>query len=828
MADHTYDSNPETGFPPAPPEGPDLPSEEEYLRSVLDGVDAAFGPGGPNIVNGGPSDSGTGDAAGTSDAAPASGGGKAPSRLQKFTLKKPNLWSFGRKSPLPSDGAEPDSSPKSYGTAEPLSAAGPGDTAAPLEPVGGTAGPAGAAGPKNATATAAPKGAAAPAGPGVPAEAKKKKSAAERKKRRRTIRIIVGILIALLVIFFLWRHFHGGGGSASTEVLTDFVQYGSIMSTVEGSGLTRARNSETVLIPYAGTVREVLVEEGDVVSAGDPLFVVDSEDARKAVEDAEKNVDKANEAVDRANEAVQTARDRVREAEQGITTAQDRVREAQESVTTAQDRVRDAEEGVTSARKRVDTAVKSLNEVREKLNKLDIRAEYDGKLLDVQKLEPGDSVSEGTVIATLADDTRMRLTLYYSYAYAEDLREGQAMTVSIPRLMSEVSGVVEKIKPVERITEEGSRLFAAEISAVNEGGLTEGMEATAYTVIDGEDVYPYESGKLEYYRKSEVKAEVTGKVIASMLDDYLPVNEGQILLTLDDEDLQEKISDAEKAVEDAEKDVESARERVTEAEKGVESARKNVTDQQKGVEDARKNVADQEKGVEDALKNVEEQKQGVEDALKKLDEARENAEKCNGTAGIDGKVIGLDLLVGEEVPAGKAAMAISDTSTIVVNATVDERNISYVKKGMTVDLDQWGMPAMGIIDSVSLSSTVNNGVATYPMIISVDNADESIQVNSNINYKLVASQNDNCLVVPIQSVRTVTTEDGENKTVVYVQANLAPEGVVEGVYADEEIPEGFWPVEVQTGIQDTYNVEIRSGLEEGWEIFTQIQSDQPW
>ena len=41
----------------------------------------------------------------------------------------------------------------------------------------------------------------------------------------------------------------------------------------------------------------------------------------------------------------------------------------------------------------------------------------------------------------------------------------------------------------------------------------------------------------------------------------------------------------------------------------------------------------------------------------------------------------------------------------------------------------------------------------------------------------------------------------------------------------EEIPEGFWAVPVEIGIQDTFNVEIRSGLEEGQEVFTQMQEE---
>ena len=55
-----------------------------------------------------------------------------------------------------------------------------------------------------------------------------------------------------------------------------------------------------------------------------------------------------------------------------------------------------------------------------------------------------------------------------------------------------------------------------------------------------------------------------------------------------------------------------------------------------------------------------------------------------------------------------------------------------------------------------------------------------------------------------------------------------PENAVEGVMIDEMIPEGYWPVEVEIGISDNYNVEIKSGVEEGTEVFTQVQISSSW
>ena len=147
---------------------------------------------------------------------------------------------------------------------------------------------------------------------------------------------------------------------------------------------------------------------------------------------------------------------------------------------------------------------------------------------------------------------------------------------------------------------------------------------------------------------------------------------------------------------------------------------------------------------------------------------------------------------------------------------------------MSVNLSQWNGQSFGTISSVSLSSSVNNGVVTYPFTIEADNTEGTLQVNSYVDYNLTASQSDNCLVLPIQAVRTVGLEDGTSATVVYVQADSEPDNMVQIPYMDEEIPAGFYPVQVEIGIQDNYNVEIKSGVEEGTVVFTQIMSDNVW
>ena len=540
--------------------------------------------------------------------------------------------------------------------------------------------------------------AAVPAAEPAPAAKKPGKSPADKKKRRRLIRRIIALVVVIALIVGCVLFFKKKGG-ASSEVGTADVSYGSISSVVDGSGLVKAKNSETISLTTAGTVMDVFVEEGQQVEQGDPLFTIDSPNAATEVQKA-----------------------------------------------------RDAVEGYQ----------KQINTLQKDIAGLNLSPSYAGKLMDVVTLNPGDEISKGTKVATLADDTRMRLEQYYSYAYAGELKAGQKVQVSIPALMTTVEGTVEAVHMVSRITPEGSKLFSAEIVIPNEGVLAKDMVATATATVNGETVYPYEAAKLEYYRVGDLNSTVSGTVISSSLVDYLSVKPGQVLVRIDGEDSETEIFTAQ---------------------------------------------------------------QNLEEAQKKLEAAQKNLDNCSAVAPISGQVIGLSVTQGQELAANTTLVTISDTSTVTISATVDERNISYIKTGMSVNLDQWGTSAFGTVETVSLSSTVNNGVASYPITISADNTEGTLQVNSYVNYEIQASQNDNCLLVPIQAVRTVGLEDGSSATVVYVKADSQPDNALELPYQDEEIPSGFYPVQVELGIQDTYNVEIKSGLNEGDTVYTQMVSD---
>ena len=403
---------------------------------------------------------------------------------------------------------------------------------------------------------AAPEAAPPAPPPAEPAEKTslwKKWRGMPRKKRRKIVRWFIILLILIAVGLGVWKFLSAKKGGDETEILTDVVQYNSITSTVEGSGLTKAKDSETITIATTGTVSEVFVSEGDTVEPGTPLFVIDSDAARTAVDKARQDV---------------LGRE------------------------------------------------KQLNALLKDVAGLNLAAGYSGKLMEVVDLNPGDTISKEQKLAVLADDTRLRLTQYYSYAYEGMIRQGQSMDVSIPALMSSLPGTVEAVHMVSRITPEGTKLFSADILVENEGALTAEMAASAtVTTPEGETVYPYEPGKLEYYRTGDLKSTVNGTVLSSSLVDFLQVSAGQVLVRVDGEDSEAEIYSAQQSLDEA----------------------------QKTLETAEKNLAN-----------------------------------CSAVASIAGKVIGLTMKPGDEISANTTVVTISDTSSLIVNATVDGRNVSAV------------------------------------------------------------------------------------------------------------------------------------------------------
>ena len=614
-----------------------------------------------------------------------------------------------------------------------------------------------------------------------------------KKKRKGRGKTIAGILIVAAIaiaLVVLVWYFVFREDGSKGEVMTDFVTRGSIQSMVEGSGTTKAKDSATVT-PGSGTILELFVQEGDQVTAGQQLYRMDDTTARDAVTEAQKSVDNCN---------------------------------------------------------------KELQAVYDKIAELSITAPHAGNLREVADLKVGDTVNEGDTIATLVNDTKLRLSLYYSYAYEGDIKVGQTAQISIPAIMAPVTGKVEQINKVRFVSPEGATHFEVVLVLDNPGTLAEGMDASAgLTAADSTPIYPYQNGKLEYYESTKITAKATGPVERVSLLNYGDVKAGQLLVQLGAKNTDEEIA-----------------------------------------------------SKENALKAAQE----------KLEEATKELEKYNAVAPIDGTVLQCSLTEGQEVSSGQG-ITIADTSQMIIEIQVDERNARYIKAGMMVDINQYGTPYVGIVESVSMTASGENGVASIPAVVTVDNYDGSMIPGTYAEYSFVASESEDCLTVPVQAVKYVSfanvqlpetldadpsagmddgmmddgmmddgmmddgmvdggmmddgmvdggvealpqsysggafadplgmvavpmpgggvivdggsmggssggASDDSTGVIVWVKSKEAPANAILEPDPTWDCPEGFWAVPVEVGLSDNSKVEITRGLAEGQEVFIGYQN----
>ena len=423
-----------------------------------------------------------------------------------------------------------------------------------------------------------------------------------------------------------------------------------------------------------------------------------------------------------------------------------------------------------AAETELSKAQEEMDKLLEEANNLTVRAPFAGKLIDVEEFQIDQQVGEGTKVATLVNDKKLKLSLYFSYAYEGEIWAGQSVDVSIPAVMKTFTGRVEKVNRVSFISPEGAVHFEAEIVFDNPGTLTAGMDASAVlTASDGSEIYPYENGQTQFYETRDIITKAAGPVAGQgNLLNYANVSAGEELLYLGSSTIDEKI-----------------------------------------------------------------QAQQV-----KLDEAKEAMADFNAVAPIDGTVTSCNLVEGQEVKSGDTVIMISNNVTMLVTINVNDQNISFIKPGSYVELKDWSDNVFqGLVTSIDMSGGQggdgmmgggSGGGTNYPVTLTVDNFSGALMEGMTLQYSFVTSESAECVLVPTSCVKYFSDQEGNRCKVVFVQRDEAPEELPELMYPElqpgqaRDYPtqeEGYYPVVVETGIADTQNVEIVSGVEAGNMVF---------
>lgn len=558
----------------------------------------------------------------------------------------------------------------------------------------------------------------------------------KKKRLSKKASIILAVSLAALLIglgIYLVARSRNSGTAEQANTI-GYATRGMLETYIEGDGTTAAKKREELGKELKGKVSEVLVEVGQQVSEGDTLLIVNPTETRKELETAISE----------------------------LTDTQRAVSDAQADVTKAQNEV---------------------NSAKKDQSKLNITAPFTGKIVPAStegaatSFKVGQQLSQGTVIGSMVDDSQMTLPLYFSYAYINDVKSGQTATVSIPSAMSTVTGKVDSIEKVQKVSAEGVKLFRVVIRLSNPGTLTKGMLATATINTSAGELYPAESGSLEYNREEEITAQVSGEIVSANGIDNHSYNSGASIIRMTSDSVQTAIQNAQS---------------------GVVSA-------------------------QNAVVNAQKQVQAKQERIKELNTLIENA---TIKSPIDGVIVSLPVTVDQEVTGTGALCVVADMSDIVVNANITATDVSAVQPGqvatITMYTNEGEATFTGTVQSVSMEASQNQNnsqgsMPTFPAIIQIDPIEgQTLRPDYPVQYKITTAQSMDCITVPSSAV--VNTEEG---TAVFARPAEGQEfeNVLPLPEGTENLPEGFVLVPVEVGIADSTNTEILWGIDEGTEVY---------
>ena len=206
--------------------------------------------------------------------------------------------------------------------------------------------------------------------------------------------------------------------------------------------------------------------------------------------------------------------------------------------------------------------------------------------------------------------------------------------------------------------------------------------------------------------------------------------------------------------------------------------------------------------ITNAKNNLSNARDSVENVQNRLDDYKI-------TSPITGTVVEKAVKAGDNVGTGSnssnALCTIYDLSYLQMTLNIDELDIDNVAVGQVVNITsdaKDGQAFTGVVTKVSVVGTTSGGTTTYPVTVRIDDT-EGLRPGMNVDAEIVLSSADDVLAIPSLAVNRGNT--------VLITAD-SPSAVNA---LDQEAPEGYVYVSVETGVSDDSYIEITSGLQDG-------------
>ena len=434
----------------------------------------------------------------------------------------------------------------------------------------------------------------------------------------------------------------------------------------------------------------------------------------------------------------------------------------------------EAEDSILEYEVELEDLYEQRADIQESIANQRVTAPFSGRIENIQA-EAGDNVQSGMTLATLVDDSAMKATLYFSYAYEDEMYVGMPVTLSVPDQMLTLDGTVTDIRYVDYVTAEGMKCFAVTVEAENPGSLTEGVTAACWAQgSGGSELYAVSDAELEFARSATLTAETSGELTAVYPVDYQRVSAGESLFVIDASGYETQLETVEKQIENYEK-----------------------------------NIADLQEEI---------------------------ATEYSSYSDIDGTVVTAEYATNRMTGEDVGSVVVYNQESMEISVNVDELDVDYLEVGMPVTVYRSTSSDVvyyqGELTYLSLEATSgSSGVSTFAATITITPLEgEEFDLSSGVTvyYSIDTGDGEGAgetVLAPLSAL--CTYDDGYY---LLVQVDSRPENAIDPEEVGGSVtdyPKGYYAVPVEAGDYNEQYVQILSGVEEDVTVFLRYQNAAP-
>lgn len=334
-------------------------------------------------------------------------------------------------------------------------------------------------------------------------------------------------------------------------------------------------------------------------------------------------------------------------------------------------------------------------EQHNQVSSLNLKAPFSGKVTGIS-YEAGDNINSGVTLLTISDDSSLLARVQFANTSSVSLKGANSIQLHIPEFSSTLPANIKETRQI------GDDLEVT-LLIQNPGALKAGVNVWA-EISTSDGVLTSEQVALEAIKEEIIKAQSSGTIEKSYINEDQKVLAGELLLTIINDGLPMELENARLQWEEAKYD---------------------------------------------------------------LEQAQLDFDKYKIVAPFDGNIISVkDIAQGDIVKVGTNVAVLIDTNQFSFTVNIDELDVSQVKKGQEVNVtvealeDTAANPLKGVVSSVAMEGTSNNGVTSYPISISIMSS-EGLRPGMNVDGVIQVEKKENALMVPLEAVQ----KRGANYTV---------------------------------------------------------------